>query len=113
VKKPKIYFCTKGSDPREFKTVAMRSERLLSLDEMVDGLCSKYWRDRYDGDDGVPDSLSLPEVWETVRGEYDRHGSANTWTWSDACLYASAEEARKWARDIILTVIPELKEEGS
>jgi hypothetical protein len=108
MKRPSIWNYTNRDTGKVVKKVHMRSERAMGLAQLIDGLCSKYWRDRYEGDGGVPGSLTLDQVWETVRDEYDNHGDNNVWTWSDHIDRATDKEARQWAYDRITAVIPEM-----
>lgn len=108
MKKPKIHQCTKGSDPRTFPCVAMRSESLRSFEEMVDGLASKYWRNWHEEVEDVPEAMTLAEVWAAVREEYDRYGTLNVWTWSESLYEGDAKRGREWAEKIVLSVLPEL-----
>jgi len=91
--------------------VTVRVEHHLSLDEMVDGLCSHYVRD-WDVDDNGPrpTRLSAREIVDTVRDEYAQHGIRNVWTWSDGEPYDRNEAHRLWARLLILDACPEFRD---
>ena len=60
MKRPTIWDYTNRDTGKVVKKVHMRSERAMGLAQMIDGLCSKYWRDRYEGDGGVPDIMPAP-----------------------------------------------------
>lgn len=108
MKPPTIWDHTNRDTGKVTKKVHMRSERALGLPQLIEGLCSKYWRDRYEGDGGLPESLTLAEVWEVVRDEYDSRGDDNVWTWSDRISKSEDTEARQWAYEKITAVIPEM-----
>ena len=114
MKKPQIWDHKNRETGKVTPKVHMRSERELHLDAMIEGLCSRHWRGRYDTDldayKDIPTTLSLTEVWETVREEYDARGDDSVWTWSDPIDSRSAEKGRGWARELILAVIPGLED---
>lgn len=105
----KIRRGTKDPDETSCRWIEQRISYEWELDDLIDGLCSEYWRDRYDGDDPLPDHLSLDKIIGVVKGEYKRRGTDNVWTWSDSSEYEKAEEARAWARSMILAVLPDIE----
>lgn len=107
MKAPAIWDHTNRTTGVTVPKVHLRVEFALSLEGLIDGLCSKYWRYRQERD-LIPESLPLAEVLETVRDEFARHGDNNTWTWSDTLTVTEGETARAWAEQIILAHIPGL-----
>jgi hypothetical protein len=76
------------------------------LDDLVDGLCSYYFRN---GDRPVPDRLTEDRLIDIVKAEYEAHGTENVWTWSDeGRSYAEAEECRGLARGLVREAFPGL-----
>ena len=81
----------------------------FTLDDLIDGLCSHYIRNRVDGEDEpLPVHLSATALVRTAREEIMRHGTGNTWTWCESSGY-DTDEARTWARGLILAVLPDLE----
>lgn len=83
----------------------------FTLSQLIDGLCSHYIRDRIEEDDGpLPESLTLHQITKTTREEYEQHGRQNVWTWTESGQYTiSDEDARAWARTVVLAVLPDLE----
>lgn len=82
----------------------------FNLHELIDGLCSHYVRDRVEDDDGpLPDSLTLHQLVKTAREQYEQHGTANVWTWTESSHAMDEEAARTWARGLILAHLPDLE----
>lgn len=77
------------------------------LEDLVNGLCSKYIRDRVDEDEALPSRLTRAQVVDTVKEQYRYWGINAVWTWSDDC--DNAEDGRDWATRIILAVLPDIE----
>lgn len=90
--------------------ITIRVEHRLNLAEMVNGLCSAYARHLASEEmDELPNQLSAPRILEAIREEYEQHGTANVWTWSES-TGADNAECSEWARRVILTAFPEMEE---
>lgn len=91
--------------------IETRTKWEFTLDQLIDGLCSHYHRNRTEDDDPLPEKLTTTAIVRTVREQYEEHGTANTWTWSDSDYgsdSADHAEARAWARGLILAELPGL-----
>lgn len=99
------------SDGRPVRWIESSRKRELKIEDLIDGLCSHYIRNRVDDEpEPLPDTLTLSSILRTVHTEFDYYGTNAVWTWSDGRL--SDEEAfaaREWARGLILAVLPELE----
>lgn len=81
----------------------------FDLSDLIDGLCSKFWRDRIEEDDDpLPEHLTALQIMEIIRDEYKIYGTNAVWTWSDT-YGVDDEAARAWARRLILAVLPDLE----
>ncbi|MGW6602875.1 hypothetical protein [Streptomyces sp. NPDC055036] len=90
--------------------ITIRVEHRLNLTELVDGLCSSYVRNMPSGGlEELPEQLSATRILEMVRDEYEQHGTANVWTWSESTGEDNSE-CRKWAQRIIFVAFPEMEE---
>lgn len=108
----------KGKKMRVYKGTNNRGDRIawiepritlqLELHELIDGLCSKYVRNRVDWDDPFPLSMSADEIVSIVKEEYAHYGINAVWTWSEQ-TGQNEEEAREWAKSLILSAFPELE----
>lgn len=88
--------------------------------DLVDGLGSKYYRDRVALDDerqgdrpeGLPTELTQRQIADIYREERDHWGTANLATWGDypSLSYAQQEQARKWLTDLVVAAFPEMKD---
>lgn len=98
-----------NGDP--IRWIETRTTWEYELHHLIDGLCSHYIRDRVEEDDGpLPDSLTLHQITKTAREQYERHGSENVWTWTESGHSdITDEDARAWARKVILAVLPGLE----
>lgn len=106
----RVYRGTKDPKETPCRWIEPRTTWQWELHDLVDGLCSKYCRDRVeDEDDPLPKRLTLAEILDHVKHEYARHGMNNVWTWSDNGDYEGNEEARAWASDLILAVLPDIE----
>lgn len=107
----RIYKGTYVSNDRPVHWVETTTRWEFTLDQLIDGLCSHYHRDRVEGDEELPERLTQTAIMRTVREEYERRGTDNVWTWSDN-EDSDCEEARAWARDLVLAVLPDLEIPG-
>lgn len=107
---PKVTTWRNRTTGKETNRITMRREDHLCLTEMIDGLCSKYVRNRCDDDAPLPDTLSGRAVMESVKEQYDMYGTNATWTWSDDLSSEDAQKYSDWARALILAVWPEMGE---
>lgn len=106
----RIHKGTYTYDGRPTRWIETTTRWEFNLEELIDGLCSHHHRNRTDDDDPLPEKLTLHAILRTVREQYKEHGTANTWTWSDSDYNtADHEEARAWARRLILAVLPDLE----
>lgn len=97
-----------SGDPARWVETTTRWE--FNLEQVIDGLCSHYHRNRTDGDEPPPERLTRTAIMRTVREEYEEHGTANVWTWSDTGYHdRDHDKARAWARALILAVFPDLE----
>lgn len=107
----KVYKGTNGRNER-ISWIEPRIVLQLEVHELVDGLCSKYFRNRTDGDDPLPDVLSAEEIVTAVKDEYAYYGTNAVWTWFeegfDHDTIRDENAAREWAEGLILTAFPEL-----
>lgn len=103
----KVY---KGTNSRgeQVAWIEPRITMQLELHELIDGLCSKYVRNRTDGDEPLPLSMSADEIVSTVKDEYAHYGTNAVWTWGEQ-TGQNEEAARKWAKSLILFAFPELE----
>lgn len=85
-----------------------RTDWQFTLDDLVDGLCSHYIRDRTYDDGELPSELSLASVIGTVKQEYAYRGTSTLWTWR-AQTGQDVGEAEAWARALVLAVLPSLE----
>lgn len=84
----------------------------FTLHQLIDGLCSHYVRNRTEGDDPLPESLTIHQITTAVREEYELHGTMNVPTWPEGQYAMSDDDARAWARGVILDVLPGLNDES-
>ena len=107
----KVYKGTNGRNER-ISWIEPRIVLQLEVHELVDGLCSKYFRNRTDGDDPLPDVLTVEEIVTAVKDEYAYYGTNAVWAWReegfDHDTIRDENEAREWAKDLILSAFPEL-----
>lgn len=97
-----------GPDRRLTNMVTVRATFDLSLNEMVDGLCSKYIRNGADEIE-LPESLSAAQILDTIRAEYAHYGMNATWTWCESgTFHMTDDEAREWAERLIIAAFPEM-----
>jgi hypothetical protein len=90
--------------------VTIRVEHRLNLSELIDGLCSAHVRNMPSGElEQLPEQISAPRILETVRDEYEQHGTNNVWTWSES-TGEDEEECREWAQRLIVAAFPEMGE---
>lgn len=99
----------KGQNRTPCRWIEPRTTWQFEVGELVEGLCSRYWRHRIPDDDPPPAHLSLAEVVNIAKEEHERYGTNATWTWSDGGDHVEAERARVWATVIILRVLPGLR----
>lgn len=103
----------KGTYKRSGEPVRWIETRTMwefTLHQLIDGLCSHYIRDRIEEDDApLPDSLTVHQITKTAREQYERHGTENVWTWVESSHTITDEDARAWARKLILAVMPGLE----
>jgi hypothetical protein len=107
----RVYRGTYERDGSPVHWVETRTKWEFTLDQLIDGLCSHYHRNRIEGDDPFPEKLTATAVVRTVREQYEEHGTANVCTWSDSDYGSDREDhnkARAWARELILAVLPDL-----
>ncbi len=106
----KIHEGTKGADRRPCHWVQPHTVWRWDLDDLVNGLCSHFFRNRYEGDGvEVPEHMTLLKILEIVRGEYESYGENAVWTWSDGISAEQDTSSREWARGVILRVLPGLE----
>ncbi len=105
----KIRRGTKGPDRTPCHWIEPRIAYQWEIHDLVDGLCSEYFRNRTDDDDPLPEHLTYDEIIDTVKEQYKEHGTNNVWTWSDGGDFDENEKARAWARRLILAVLPDLE----
>lgn len=96
---------------REERWVEPPDKWQLTLPELVDGLCSEFFRDRTDDAEPLPEHLTAKQVIDIAVAEYSRYGTNATWTWAEQSPNVDEQEARAWARDMILRVLPGLATE--
>jgi hypothetical protein len=106
----KIHKGTVGADKRPCRWIEPRTTWQFSLNDLIDGLCSYYWRHRTADDetDPLPETLSLDDIVRTVKEEFESYGLSNTWTWCEQVYSDSVDEARTWATRLILAVLPDI-----
>ncbi|MBQ6358479.1 MAG: hypothetical protein IJI97_05920 [Clostridia bacterium] len=103
----KVY---KGTNGRKERIAWIEPRIMLQLEihELIDGLCSRYVRNRGDEDGPLPESLTADEIVSAVKEEYAYYGTNAVWTWGEESGH-DENEAREWARGLILAVFPELE----
>lgn len=89
------------------KRLAMRMQTDLTLDDLIDGVCSRYVEHF---SENLPSSLKEAELLEVVRTEYLCHGTLGVWQWATKVPEGAADQHRTWARNLITTAIPAMKE---
>lgn len=99
---------TQGPQKTPCSWIEPRTTWQWGLTDLVDGLCSHYFRHRTDDDDPLPETLTGDRLIEIVKGEYEQHGTDNVWTWSDNESFVENEESRTWACGLVLAVLPGL-----
>lgn len=80
----------------------------FTLPEMIDGLCSEFFRHRTEGDAPLPESLTAKQIVDIVVAEHQRYGTNAVWTWAEQNYNVDDTEARAWARGLVLRVLPGL-----
>jgi hypothetical protein len=80
----------------------------LDLEEVIDGLCSRFIRNRCEEDGPLPDSMTREEILEIVRREYRYYGTNAAWTWTES-PQQDVKTSREWARRLIIAVFPEME----
>lgn len=95
-------------DGKPVRWIETRTTWEYELHHLIDGLCSHYIRNRVEGDDPLPESLTIRKIVDTARKEYELHGTQNVWTWVEECHAMDDEDARAWAERLILAVLPGL-----
>lgn len=95
---------------RPSRWVEPRTRWQFDLADMVDGLCSHYVRHWTPGDDPWPESLPLARIVEVVKEEFEQRGRDTVWTWCEQVAYThcTPDEARRWARGLVLARLPAL-----
>lgn len=83
----------------------------LSLTDLINGLCSHYWRNWCEGDEEPPTRMGERQILKTVREEYLLYGTNAVWTWSEENSNVNDTEARNWARRVITAVFPDFENE--
>jgi hypothetical protein len=74
------------------------------LEDLINGLCSKHARS-WTEDTPLPAELTETELIDTVKEEFEYHGTSWVWTWVNDVGHTDAiEEARR----LILAVFPDL-----
>lgn len=91
-----------GTDGTRY--VETRSTWQFTLSNLVDGLCSRYWRDWCEGEAFPPDRLSARAIVRIAREEHEHFGTTATWAWTEGCF--DEAKARAWARRVILESLP-------
>ncbi|MGI5404184.1 hypothetical protein ACQEVG_32980 [Streptomyces sp. CA-135486] len=110
MKRPPVRTWTNRLTGKVTNRITIRVEHRLNLSELVDGLCSAYVRNMPSGElEQLPEQLSATRILETVRDEYEQHGTANVWTWSES-TGEDDNECREWAQRIIFAAFPEMEE---
>lgn len=97
------------------RCLTFRIQHTLDLSEMIDGLCSEFWRHLDAEGPDVPSKMSRARVLESIRREYTERGTTHVWTWLDnpAISDQVANKARSWARRVILDAFPEMDDQSS
>lgn len=105
----KIYRGTKFNGTIPCRWIQPRTMWQWDLDDLINGLCSKYWRHRYPDDDPLPDHLTIDEIVDVTKEQYEHYGTNAVWTWTEEGLdEEGSKEAHAWARRLILTVLPDI-----
>lgn len=109
----KIHKGTQGSGEfkRPCRWIEPRTTWEFELQDLLNGLGSHYWRDHREGDEPPSATLTADGVVAIAKGEHERYGTETIWTWADSIDDVTHAVAEKWARDIILAVLPELEVE--
>lgn len=81
----------------------------FELEELIDGLCSHYWRNWCEGDEAPPARLTEQKLMKAVREEYLLYGTNAVWTWCESVSDVTGTGARNWARRVILAVFPDFE----
>ena len=84
---------------------------------LVDGLGSKYFRNRVGRDDerpgdrpeDLPAELSQRQIADIYREEFSHWGTANLGTWSDYLGWDEREQAERWLTELVVGAFPEMK----
>lgn len=105
----KIHRGTKFDGTIPCRWIEPRTKWEFELSALVTGLCSQYWRNRTDEDEPLPDHLSLDEIIDIVKEQYEHYGTNAVWTWGDEVHWEEVQEADAWARRLVLAVLPDIE----
>ncbi len=108
----KVHKGTYESDGRPVRWIESSRKRELKLEDLIDGLCSHYIRNRVaDEPTPLPGWLSVAAIVRVTHQELDHYGTNAVWTWSEGTGLSDEDglAAREWARHLILAVLPELE----
>lgn len=89
--------------------LTLRIEYHMDLNEMIDGLCSKY-APTSPTVENAPESLTGLKISDIVREEYSYHGVGNVGAWVDGIPSEEAQAWRRWAEGVIVEALPPLGE---
>lgn len=88
--------------------------------DLVDGLGSRYYRNRIASDDEhfgdrpqeLPTELTQHQIASIYREELHHWGKANLATWGDypSLSFDEQEHARKWLTELVVAAFPEMKD---
>lgn len=106
----KVHKGTYESDGRPVRWVESARKREFTLNDLIDGLCSRYIRNRTPDDtETLPVCLSKTAIIRTAHEEFDAYGTNATWTWvENNPSDMTSEQARAWAERLVLVVLPGL-----
>ncbi len=106
----KINLHTEGREGAPVKMLALRISTDMSLQNLIDGLCSRYGR--HSNHLKRPAALKEADLLEVIRMEYLCHGTQGAWEWVEDMPEEHETEYRRWAKDLIITAIPGMKEDA-